>query len=977
MGTPRVSLRRLSSGSPLDATAPTVPARQVSGSLDFVRCGPDLIAKQLKLEVMAKLFDQPRALVLQRYRLVRTLGAGASGTVYEAWDERLERAVALKLVRFAHASELDEARALAKVTHRNVIAVFDAERIDDDVVIVMEFIPGTNLRQWLAKRPPPRLLWRTLAAIGDALVAIHNAGLAHGDIKPENILVDPNNDVHVGDFGLARIASTSVHGGTPGYVSPEKLDGIGAAASDTWAYAVIVLEALGLPLARTLDSTAISAWATQAAHQAQRGNIGQRGLRASGGGGADAGRAAAMDGRTAVGTAAFALPRPAREILAKILTLPPSERPGPQVLAAALRYRSRTATRVLLGAATLATATASYATAVYLQPPPPLTPTQQCLRAYADLLGAPPPPWRAATHLVALDAAAGSLGRATATRLLAANRNFGNALAATTKVVCSQSEALQRETLPCLRLVAKQRDQATASYAALAAEALPSVAQELHSAANLERCTADQRGRQRMPESWFAATWLTAATEILYHAEAAQKHQHYPQALQLAATAEAVAADLQFAPLQARALLRAGYVHFNALDLPAARATAQRAMLAGERGGDAEATVGARVLLANIEVRLGNIAQAREQLALAAATAQRLTHQPAVLQRVQATQAVTACAEGEYEPCLAHMNAAIATGRHSDASWGNTLEMELQRVNILLKLHRSAEAVPLGKQMVAGHVELFGASHPYTLEARGMYANALVDAGDVAMATAEISNVIDASQGQLNVAIRSDAFATRAEIRLSNNDAVGAVQDYQTALQMKRALLRADDSDLLPLLHNLGRATIETNAQSAVTILQEGYELATKLRAPQHPQVQWFLLLQASARARHGDRSALTKYTAPLEALLKTGDAHYALITAAEICAELNERRLALAHYQRAYDRLASDEDAQKDAAGFLFAFAQLLARDQQPARALVMGQKAQAAAASTASAASRQLQLDIARWLETQAKPTAHQPPP
>ena len=140
---------------------------------------------------------------------------------------------------------LAEARALAKLSHPNVVAVYDASDFGDELYIAMELVDGRNLRRWVDEhRPTPPAIVAAMIEAGRGLAAAHAAGLVHGDIKPENILVG-DRIVKVADFGLARAERDASTGGTPAYMAPEQLAGKPAdARSDQYAFAVTLAEAL-------------------------------------------------------------------------------------------------------------------------------------------------------------------------------------------------------------------------------------------------------------------------------------------------------------------------------------------------------------------------------------------------------------------------------------------------------------------------------------------------------------------------------------------------------------------------------------------------------------------------------------------------------------------------------------------------------------------------------------------------------------
>jgi tetratricopeptide (TPR) repeat protein/predicted Ser/Thr protein kinase len=154
-----------------------------------------------------------RGRMIGRYVVLYELGSGGMGVVYAAYDPDLDRKVAVKLLHGDTASSrgrqrlMREAKAIAKLTHPNVVTVHDVGQFEGRVFVAMEFIDGVTLRQWLRERPRS---WQdtleVLCAAGDGLAAAHAADLVHRDFKPDNVLVDRSGRVVVLDFGLARRA---------------------------------------------------------------------------------------------------------------------------------------------------------------------------------------------------------------------------------------------------------------------------------------------------------------------------------------------------------------------------------------------------------------------------------------------------------------------------------------------------------------------------------------------------------------------------------------------------------------------------------------------------------------------------------------------------------------------------------------------------------------------------------------------------
>jgi serine/threonine protein kinase len=202
----------------------------------------------------------PRGATLGRYVVLDCLGSGGMGVVYRAHDFALDRRVSLKLLRSggkdAEARRerlILEAQALARVSHPNVLAVHDVGTWDDEVYLALEHVEGETLAEWLRRSP------RTAAEIRGAflqaargLQAIHEAGLVHRDVKPENILVGRDGRVRVADLGLAVTAGgaaapayETLRPGTPGYMPLEQHRGESLdARADQFSLAVALHEAL-------------------------------------------------------------------------------------------------------------------------------------------------------------------------------------------------------------------------------------------------------------------------------------------------------------------------------------------------------------------------------------------------------------------------------------------------------------------------------------------------------------------------------------------------------------------------------------------------------------------------------------------------------------------------------------------------------------------------------------------------------------
>ena len=195
-------------------------------------------------------------MLASRYRLVRLLGRGGMGEVYEAIDGVLGRRVAVKVFRgetdlaTSRARQQLEIQALARLQHPNIVAVFDAGTDAGISFVVMQLIDGVTLAERIrASALPPAEAARVGWAIADALAHVHAFGMVHRDIKPGNILCGANGTVFLTDFGIVRlIGRTRLTQGTIGtvsYLAPEQVRGedVGTAA-DIYALGLVLLECL-------------------------------------------------------------------------------------------------------------------------------------------------------------------------------------------------------------------------------------------------------------------------------------------------------------------------------------------------------------------------------------------------------------------------------------------------------------------------------------------------------------------------------------------------------------------------------------------------------------------------------------------------------------------------------------------------------------------------------------------------------------
>ena len=235
---------------------PSEPVSEELGSQAPDIEGPE--ARRVRHAVAQRLFGKAAKAGparLGRFELRRRLGIGAHGEVHAAWDPRLEREVALKLLVSRSGTSagdrdpiLREARAAAGVRHTNVASVYEVGEHQGQTFLAMELVEGPSLGAW-SKDSSANQRMRAVVQMARGIAAAHAAGVVHGDIKPANVLLDERGQVKLADFGLARVErrresdADEPVGGTPAYADPRLLTGaVPAPEHDQFSFGVTAWE---------------------------------------------------------------------------------------------------------------------------------------------------------------------------------------------------------------------------------------------------------------------------------------------------------------------------------------------------------------------------------------------------------------------------------------------------------------------------------------------------------------------------------------------------------------------------------------------------------------------------------------------------------------------------------------------------------------------------------------------------------------
>ena len=729
----------------------------------------------------------PRDTHVGRYVVVDFVGSGGMGMVYSAFDPELDRKVAIKLLRpdarggnMARARDrlLREAQSMARLSHPNVLPVFDVGTFEDSVFIAVELVEGGTLRAWLLQEKPS---WRRIVEVfGEAargLAAAHAEGLVHRDFKPENVMLSRGGAVRVMDFGLARpapdtesAAITHTHArviaeggsltrtgfvmGTPAYMAPEQHESMAVDhRADQFAFCVALYEALyrERPFAgRTADELVAAVLAQQVRPAPASSDV----------------------------------PGWLRRVVLRGLAADPRERwPDMNALSSALAHDRGARWR---GVGILAAGTGlavAIGVAYGRQGEPPCAGFDQPFAGWTDArkqelhdafvasnVAYASDTWMRIVPLVDAHAAAWSAARSSA--------------CAATRVRGEQSEAAFDAQLDCLALRHAQLDGLLAMFAAPDAGVVEHAVDSVAGLDAIDRCLTADPSAEHLPPPEHRERIEAVRTELA-RASAQRSAAHFDAALAIVRAVVPIADEIGWAPLRAEVGLLEGQLRGDLGEIEAgARAVEAAAELAESVGMDELAARGYASLVSIVGVH-GAQSEAGERWAkLASAKLQRVGTLPRVEAQLAMWRASMADTAGDYPAARRWTEEAVAAWERADPGGP---DHAIAIGNLGRVFYRQADARAALAAFERAHavaVESLGPQHPEVAKLLSNMAACQTKLGD-----------LDASQRLLEQALAVLETALPADhpdiaITMTNLAALAYRQQrYQEAIDISRRVI--------------------------------------------------------------------------------------------------------------------------------------------------------------------------------------------
>jgi len=771
-----------------------------------------------------------------RYVMIKELGAGGMGAVYAAYDPDLDRKVALKLLKrkphgdeeLARARLLREAQAMARVSHQNVIPVFDVGLWGDQVFLAMELIDGDTLEGWLKRA---QRSWREVVevfiAAGQGLVAAHQAGLVHRDFKPSNVMVGRNGRVCVTDFGIARQLGAPAEGaaapapeadpserrmldksltqpglaiGTPRFMSPEQLRGGEVdARSDQFSFCVSLYWAL-YGQHPFVEADLLDAAATQSTVSATETLASRRAVRN------------------------LPLPEPprdrqvpawVRQVLVRGLAVESQARfPTMAVLLEALsqeRRRAKARRRTAIAAAAVASAGLVGGVAY-----------QQSF-ACAGAARAMDEVWNPAARQrveASLGERGGAFGKDAARRASEVLARYAEAWTRQRTEVCetarhpgSQTEELLSRRLGCLErrrrdlravvAMLAEADAKLAEKAVDAAHALPS----LQECADLE-ALAEQ---PRLPEDPARRAELERLGGLLAEVKALADGGRIRPALEKAGQMESAVAAAGYAPLTAEWRFRRGAAEDQVGDSEAARRDLLQASMDAEAGHADRLMVAALAKLLFVEGKLGRFDRADDWGGLAEAALRRIGGgEPELEADLRVSQGVMETTRRRFDQAQGWLERAQSLQAALPPGHPKRARIAFLLGNVLLQRGERARAAELLEIALEQTQAAVGPLHPDMARRHLLVAVVMRELGKPEQALEHARAAVD---------IRSQVLGKETEPTAESMDELGqcllalkryaeALEVYQAGLAIKQKALPPGDEQLQYTYDGVGQALL-------------------------------------------------------------------------------------------------------------------------------------------------------------------------
>lgn len=811
----------------------------------------DLSADLMLRAARQALFDvEPAPMHLGRFELRANLGRGGMGVVYEAWDPRLERLVALKVIPASGSGDgrlLSEARALAKLNHPHVVTIYEADVVGDDVLIAMEQVEGRDIRRYLTSRDTALsadALVDLMLGAGAGLAAAHGAGLVHRDIKPENILVASDGGARVTDFGLARqlsptgdeeLARGSGVGGTFRYMAPEQARGeVADARSDQYSFCVSFYELFGC--LGSDDFTGVPSYLRR---------VLQRGLQAQ----------------------------------------PERRYPDMDALCKAIEVgRHRRRRRKWLVATTSVAALASAALIVFW--PTPASAVVACQKAMPDAHQI----WNDQRHH-AIEAAflrTKSPLAASAAQIVGQHfDNFRVEFDTAVASACTESKEDVRAkelTRACLRFSAARVDGVARMLGEADVDLVERAAVASIEATDLSSCM-DMRAQlavREEPASPEMRQKIAAVEEALGTTDAYLIAQRYEEGLAFVRELLPLAEETGSTHLVARVQYDIGRLARNAHELQLADSAYGSALQAAEESGDDRLAAMTWVRRLSIARGKGDYELALDHGRQAEAKLRRIGNPPAELAFLRTNQALLATQQAQFELARDQIEETLVLYEPSGTERPRFIGALSQAAQIYARLGDHKKAIIYAKRAVQLSRKAFGPQHPLTAESLAKEANAHSQGNDNKAALAADKEALAIYEGLYGR--RSQQVAATLPSLARDYSFLGDLEPsidlLVEAISIVEEVSGPDDASLQGPLDNLGYVELASGKIADARVhLERALTLSIKYEGKEHPNYARLLgKLALVARAEHRFDDAEALYTEALEILgAKVAATHPAL----------------------------------------------------------------------------------------------------